>query len=80
MEGMDQMEVPGQKTTLFMASQLGHRRPASHQHVMLGTENLMAQICSAERTRSFLLEERKNEMFSLIDFFFLICIQSQNVL
>lgn len=39
MEGMGQMEVPGQKTTLSVASWLGQRRPASHQHdVMLGTE------------------------------------------
>lgn len=39
MEGMGQKEVPGQKTTLFMASELGRRRPASHHHnVTLGTE------------------------------------------
>lgn len=39
MEGMGQMEVPGQTTTLSVASQLGQRRPASHQHnVMLGTQ------------------------------------------
>lgn len=50
---------------------------------MLGTENFMAQIYSAERTRDILCwkKEGKNEMYLLcLIYFFFICIQSQNVL